>query len=225
LKSTRARGSRTIATGNDFGKAGAEDRADFRLQLSILFAQYAISEPATMRLLRQLLLCLPLLLLAACTSVPEGITPVSPFQLDRYLGKWYEIARLDHSFERGLSDVSAQYRLQPDGSVEVVNRGYSAEKGAWKEAVGKALMLGDATQGSLKVSFFGPFYGGYHIAALDEHEYRWSLVVGPSRDYLWILSRERHLPPAVREQLLAKAKQLGFDISRLIWVGQDRPDA
>jgi apolipoprotein D and lipocalin family protein len=225
LKSIRARGSRTIATGNDFGKAGVDDRAGFRLQLSILLAPYAISEPATMRLLRQLLLCLPLLLLAACTSVPEGITPVRHFQLDRYLGKWYEIARIDHSFERGLSDVSAQYRLQPDGSVEVVNRGYSAEKGAWKEAVGKALMLGDATQGSLKVSFFGPFYGGYHIAALDEQEYRWSLVVGPSRDYLWILSRERHLPPAVREQLLAKATQLGFDISRLIWVGQDRPDA
>lgn len=178
-----------------------------------------------MRHFSHLLLCWPLLLLAACTSVPDGITPVSHFQLDRYLGKWYEIARLDHSFERGLSDVSAQYRLQPDGSVEVVNRGYNVEKGAWKEAVGKALMIGDATQGSLKVSFFGPFYGGYHIAALDEEEYRWSLVVGPSRDYLWILSRERHLPPAVREQLLAKAKQMGFDISRLIWVGQDRPDA
>ena len=178
-----------------------------------------------MRRLRTLLLCCPLLLLAACTSVPEGITPVSHFQLDRYLGKWYEIARLDHSFERGLSDVSAQYRRLPDGKVEVINRGYRAEKGDWKEAIGKAVFIGDPTLGSLKVSFFGPFYGGYHVAALDERDYRWSLVVGPSRDYLWILARERRLPADVREQLLKKASQLGFDISRLIWVGQDRPDA
>ncbi len=178
-----------------------------------------------MRRLRTLLLCCPLLLLAACTSVPEGITPVSHFQLDRYLGKWYEIARLDHSFERGLSDVSAQYRLLPDGKLEVINRGYRAEKGDWKEAIGKAVFLGDPTLGSLKVSFFGPFYGGYHVAALDERDYRWALVVGPSRDYLWILARERRLPADVREQLLKKASQLGFDISRLIWVGQDRPDA
>ena len=142
-----------------------------------------------------------------------------------YLGKWYEIARLDHSFERGLSDVSAQYRLLPDGKVEVINRGYRAEKGDWKEAIGQAVFIGDPTLGSLKVSFFGPFYGGYHVAALDERDYRWSLVVGPSRDYLWILARERRLPADVREQLLKKASQLGFDISRLIWVGQDRPDA
>jgi apolipoprotein D and lipocalin family protein len=178
-----------------------------------------------MRHLRTLVLCCPLLLLAACTSVPDGITPVSHFQLDRYLGKWYEIARLDHSFERGLSDVSAEYRLQADGSVEVINRGYNAEKSAWKEAVGKAQFIGDPTLGSLKVSFFGPFYGGYHVAALDERDYRWSLVVGPSRDYLWILARERHLPADVRQQLLEKASQLGFDISKLIWVSQDRPDA
>lgn len=178
-----------------------------------------------MHLLRTRLCCILLVFVAACTSVPEGITPVSPFQLDRYLGRWYEIARLDHAFERGLSDVSAQYSLQADGSVEVINRGYSAEKGAWKEAIGKASFIGDPTRGSLQVSFFGPFYGGYHIAALDQRDYRWSLVVGPSRDYLWILARERHLPPEVREQLLEKARQLGFDTSRLIWVDHDRPDA
>ena len=179
----------------------------------------------SMCLLRILLFFHSLLFLVACTGVPQGITPVSPFQLDRYLGKWYEIARLDHSFERGLSDVSAQYRRQPDGSIEVINCGYSAEKGAWKEAIGKARFIGEPTLASLQVSFFGPFYGGYHIAALDEHTYLWSLVVGPSRDYLWILSRERRLPTEVREQLLEKARQLGFDISRLIWVGQDRTDA
>lgn len=176
-----------------------------------------------MPVLRILLLCS--LLLTGCSGLPIGITPVGNFQLERYLGKWYEIARLDHSFERGLSDVSAQYRWQADGSVEVINRGYSAEQGAWREAVGKALPIGEATQGSLKVSFFGPFYGGYHVVALDERDYRWSLVVGPSREYLWILSRERTLPPDVRQQLLARARELGFDTSRLIRVGQQRPDA
>ena len=177
-----------------------------------------------MRRLRTLLLCCPLLLLAACTSVPEGITPVSHFQLDRYLGKWYEIARLDHSFERGLSDVSAQYRRLPDGKVEVINRGYRAEKGDWKEAIGQAVFIGDPTLGSLKVSFFGPFYGGYHVIALDQQNYRWSLVAGPDRDYLWILSRDKTLPAEVREQLLSQAKALGFATDKLVWVEQKRAD-
>jgi apolipoprotein D and lipocalin family protein len=177
-----------------------------------------------MNLLRPLLLCCGLLL-GGCTGSPDGIEPVGNFQLDRYLGKWYEIARLDHSFERGLSDVSARYRLLPDGSIEVLNRGYSAQRQGWKEAVGKALPLGDGSTGSLKVSFFGPFYGGYHIAALDERDYRWALVVGPNRDYLWILSRERELAPGIRQLLVDKASALGFDTSRLIWVSQERPDA
>jgi len=177
-----------------------------------------------MRLLRLFLLCGPLLL-GACTGIPDGITPVSNFQVDRYLGKWYEIARLDHSFERGLSNVSAEYRRLPDGAIEVRNRGYSQEQRRWQEVVGKALPLGETGVGSLKVSFFGPFYGGYHVAVLDERDYRWSLVVGPSRDYLWILSRERELPPVLRQRLLDQARDLGFDTSRLIWVDQDRPDA
>jgi len=180
-----------------------------------------------MNLLRPLLLCCGLLL-GGCTGIPDGVEPVRNFQLDRYLGKWYEIARLDHSFERGLSDVSARYRLLPDGSIEVLNRGYSAQQQGWKEVIGKASPLGDTRTGSLKVSFFGPFYGGYHIAALDERDYRWSLVVGPSRGYLWILSRERELPPEIRQRLVDKAGALGFDTSRLIWVDQDdqeRPDA
>ena len=178
-----------------------------------------------MYILRKLLFSALVVMLAACTEIPQGITPVGNFQLERYLGKWYEIARLDHSFERGLSDVSAQYRRNPDGSVEVINRGYSADQDAWKEAVGKALFIGEPTLGSLKVSFFGPFYGGDHISALDDLDYRWALVVGPSRDYLWILARERNLPADVREQLVAKAQQLGFDINGLIWVGQNQPDA
>ena len=179
-----------------------------------------------MRKLTALLVSPLAFLLAACTGIPQGIEAVNDFQLERYLGKWYEIARLDHSFERGLSDVSAVYALRTGGGVSVLNRGYDSGREQWKEAQGKADFIDSdtATRGSLKVSFFGPFYGGYHIVALDA-DYRWSLVVGPDRDYLWILARERRLPEAVKAELLAKARQLGFATDKLIWVSQERPDA
>ena len=96
------------------------------------------------------------LTLAACsTAPPEGLHPVTSFDLNRYLGQWYEIARLDHSFERGMSDVNATYQLQDDGSVKVINRGYDTQRQAWKEAIGRALFIGDPGTASLKVSFFG----------------------------------------------------------------------
>ena len=161
---------------------------------------------------------------ACSTQPPAGMTPVGPFQIERYLGKWYEIARLDHSFERGLSDVSATYRLQDDGSVQVVNRGFDGKQNKWREAVGRALFTGDPTRASLKVSFFGPFYDGYHVIALDQKDYRWAMVVGPDRDYLWILARDRQLAPDVRQQLLRQARELGFDVASLIWVEQTRDD-
>lgn len=171
-----------------------------------------------------LLLCWTFFLGGCATAPPDGVQPVSPFELERYLGKWYEIARLDHSFERGLSDVSATYSLNEDGSVRVVNRGFDTAHAAWKEAVGRALFMGDPGTGSLKVSFFGPFYGGYHIIALDQQGYRWSLVAGPDRGYLWILAREKTLPDEVRAALLEKAKSLGFATEQLIWVEHDRQD-
>lgn len=171
------------------------------------------------------LLLAALLALAGCaTAPPAGLTPVTPFDVNRYAGKWYEIARMDHSFERGLSDVSARYTVQPDGSVQVINRGFDVSRQAWKEAVGKALFTGDANRGALKVSFFGPFYGGYNVVALDP-DYRWSLVVGPDLGYVWILARERQLSPAVRQQVLEKARSFGIEVDRLIWVDQSRPDA
>jgi len=157
------------------------------------------------------------LILAACTGLPSGVQPVTHFELSRYLGRWYEIARLDHSFERGLSEVTADYSLNADGSIKVVNRGYDRRKEAWHESVGKALAVGDPTVGSLKVSFFGPFYGGYHIIALDP-EYQHALVVGPNTSYLWILSRTPDLPASTREQLLDKARALGFDTREVIIV-------
>ena len=179
----------------------------------------------TLRSTLAALLLLPLLGLVGCSHAPpKGVTVVSPFELQRYLGTWYEIARLDHSFERGLSNVYAVYGQRPDGSVEVINRGYDTQRGRWQEAVGTARFIGAADVASLKVSFFGPFYGGYHVVALDQG-YRWAMVMGPNRDYLWILARDRQLPDAVRERLLAQAAALGIDVSRLIWVEHDRDDA
>ena len=164
--------------------------------------------------------------LSACsTAPPEGVTPVKPFDLSRYEGKWYELARLDHSFERGMSDVSATYRAQADGSVEVINRGYDSARGEWRQAVGRALFIGDPNTASLKVSFFGPFYGGYHVMALDQQNYRWAMVAGPDRDYLWILARDRQLPDELRRQLLERARGLGIPTDRLIWVSQQRKDS
>lgn len=158
------------------------------------------------------------------TAPPEGLTSVTPFEVKRYLGKWYEIARLDHSFERGLTDVSATYTLKPDGSLEVINRGFNTKKNEWKSATGRALFTGSQNQGSLKVSFFGPFYGGYHVLALDQTGYQWALVAGPNRDYLWILARNKTLSPTIRDQLVSQAKKMGFATDKLIWVGHTRAD-
>ena len=165
------------------------------------------------------------LLLAGCFSTrpPPGVTPVSPFDVQRYAGRWYELARLDHAFERGMSDVSATYTVQADGSVRVVNRGYVPATGQWREAVGKALFTGASTTGSLKVSFFGPFYGGYHVAALDP-DYRWALVLGPDTGYCWILARDRQLDAASRQATVRRAQALGVDTQALIWVTQTRQD-
>lgn len=161
---------------------------------------------------------LMLFMLTACTGVPEGVLPVSGFKLDRYLGKWYEIARLDHSFERGLTRVTAEYSLRDDGGVRVINRGYNAADKRWEEAEGKACFVEQPDVGRLKVSFFGPFYGAYNIIALDKETYRYSLVAGPDRSYLWILAREPDMDTAVRDMLVEKASALGFPVDELIYV-------
>ncbi len=161
-------------------------------------------------------LILWVLALAGCTSVPQGIQPVRGFDLTRYLGTWHEIAKLDHAFERGLTQVTATYRLRDDGAIDVLNRGYDAAKQVWKEAEGRAYFTGEPQVASLKVSFFGPFYGGYHVFALDPDD-RWALVSGPSRDYFWILARQPSLPPSTLESLIDTARQAGFDTRALIF--------
>jgi len=160
-------------------------------------------------------------LMGCATAPPEGMTAVSPFDVQRYQGTWYEVARLDHSFERDMRDVTARYALQADGSVQVLNRGFDMKKNDWREAIGKAKFIGDTQRASLKVSFFGPFYGGYHVIALDP-TYGWSMVVGPDRDYLWILSRSNTLDPVVKAQLRTQALALGLPFDRLIWVEHQR---
>ena len=161
------------------------------------------------------------LLLSSCVRIPEGVQPVDNFKLERYLGTWYEIARLDHSFERGLTRVTAEYSLREDGRVRVVNRGYSLTEQRWKEAEGTASFVTAPDQGYLKVSFFGPFYGSYIVLALDQEQYRHALVCGPNRSYLWILARTPVLDKAIIESLVAKATALGFDTGKLIFVSHD----
>lgn len=91
---------------------------------------------------------------------------------------WYEIARLDHSFERGLEQVTAEYSLREGGGVQVKNRGFSNKKNKWSEAEGKAFFVGKASEGYLKVSFFGPFYGSYVVFELDKDNYQYAFVSG-----------------------------------------------
>ncbi|MDD4272816.1 MAG: lipocalin family protein [Desulfobacter postgatei] len=159
--------------------------------------------------------------LIGCTGIPENIKPVNNFNLEKYLGTWYEIARLDHSFERGLSHVTADYTLRNDGGVNVINRGYSAEKDSWKEAEGEAYFMEKPDLGYFKVSFFGPFYSSYIIFELDQEGYQYSLVCGADKSYLWILGRNPTMKKEIKSALLEKAAEVGFDISRLIFVNHE----
>jgi apolipoprotein D and lipocalin family protein len=161
-------------------------------------------------------------ILVGCTSIPEGLQPVSGFEVNRYLGRWYEIARLDHSFERNLSNVIAEYSVRDGGGIDVLNKGFDKSKGEWREIKGVARFIGEKNVGSLKVSFFGPFWGGYHVIALDKENYRYSMVAAPSRSYLWILSRDKMLDQEIVAELVARARQWDFDTEKLIYVEHEK---
>ncbi|OPY14493.1 MAG: Outer membrane lipoprotein Blc precursor [Syntrophus sp. PtaB.Bin001] len=156
--------------------------------------------------------------LIGCVGIPENVKPVDQFKLEKYLGQWYEIARLDHSFERGLTRVTANYSLRDDCGVRVLNRGYSEKEKKWKEAEGKGYFVHGPDMGYLKVSFFGPFYGSYIVFDLDHENYQYSLVCGPDKSYLWILARSPEISRDLKNTLVAKAAALGFDTSKLIFV-------
>ena len=158
------------------------------------------------------------LALSACSTprTPEGIKAVSGFDVDRYAGHWHEVARIDNSFERGLTQATATYTRNADDTLKVVNRGYDPVRKEWKEAEGVARFVDDPTRAALKVSFFGPFFGGYNVVALDEN-YQWAMVVGSSKEYVWILSRTPTLAGHVRDHLLERAQALGIDVHRIRW--------
>lgn len=156
--------------------------------------------------------------LTGCVTLPDKVEPVSGFEAERYLGTWYEIARLDHSFERGLSKVTAEYSMREDGGIRVLNKGYSQAKGKWQEAEGKAYFVEDEQTGYLKVSFFGPFYGAYGIFGLDKDNYQFSWVSGPNNDYLWLLARQPRIDEQDKQAFVERAAELGFDTEELIWV-------
>ena len=167
------------------------------------------------------LLILLALLLSGCIGTPEQVKPVDDFKLARYIGKWYEIARLEQRFEQGLSNISADYSLRDDGGIKVINRGYMAKEAKWKEAEGKAYFVGNPNQAYLKVSFFGPFYGSYIVFELDHDHYQYALVSGPDKSYLWLLARTPHIEKSLSDRLIAKAQALGFDTSKLTYVNHD----
>ena len=172
---------------------------------------------------KTLFILIACLLLSGCLGMPKNVSVVQDFELDRYLGKWYEIARLDHSFERGLEHVTAHYSMRKDGGVSVINRGFSSKKNKWKEAEGKAFFVNENDKGYLKVSFFGPFYGSYAIFELDQENYEYAFVSGPDTSYLWLLSRTPDLDQKIIDEFIGQSKDLGFKVDELIFVNHDKP--
>ncbi len=155
----------------------------------------------------------------ACSTIPKGAVAVHSFEKEKYLGKWYEIARFDFKFERNLDHTTAEYSLNDNGTIKVVNRGFNTKKNVWSQATGKAKFVGDPTVAMLKVSFFGPFYAGYNVIAIDK-DYKYALIAGANLNYLWILSRETTLPEEVKKEYLKKAESIGYDIAKLLWIKQ-----
>lgn len=164
-----------------------------------------------------------IILFNSCASIPQKAKPVENFEVNRYLGTWYEVARFDFRFEKDLDNTSANYTLDKKGNVIVLNSGYNFVKNKWSKADGLAKFRGDKNIAALKVSFFGPFYSGYNVIALDEN-YQYALIAGKNLDYLWILSRTKELPDEIKTEYLKIAEEIGYDTSRLIWIKHDKDD-
>ena len=163
-----------------------------------------------------------LTILGSCSvKVPDYVTPVKQFNAKDYAGKWYEIARFDFKHEKDMSNVTADYAINADGTIKVTNRGYDYIKNEWKEKEGKAKFNGSINEGALKVSFFGPFYAGYNVVAMEPN-YKTALVFGDSTDYIWILSRTKTISEETKAKFLAKAKEAGYDLDRLVWTEHDK---
>ncbi len=173
------------------------------------------------RLSAAFLLTLAFLFCSSCVSIPDGVEAVKPFDVSRYLGKWYEIARLDFKHERDLNNVTATYSLNEDKTIKVLNRGFNYVEKEWKQSTGKAKPYDHPQEGRLKVSFFGPFYSGYNVVALDQ-EYKYALVMGDDLDNMWLLSRDKTMPEEVKQRYLTIAKNAGYKTEDLVWPEHDK---
>ena len=168
-----------------------------------------------------LLIAIIMIGFSSCASIPEGAVAVTPFDKAKYLGKWYEIARLDFKYERNMNNTTAEYSLNDNGTIKVDNRGYNYKKGKWQQAIGKAKFVGDENLAMLKVSFFGPFYSGYNVIAIDKN-YKYALIAGASLKYLWILSRETSIPNDIKESYLKISQGIGYNTDNLLWIKHDK---
>ncbi|SHL84915.1 lipocalin family protein [Chryseobacterium polytrichastri] len=154
------------------------------------------------------------------TGIPKGAKAVTHFNADKYLGKWYEIARFDYRFEKNMDNVTATYSQNPNGTIRVDNKGYDYIKKEWKESIGEARFIKDKTEARLKVSFFKPIWAGYNVIDIDEN-YQYALIAGSSLKYIWILSRTKEIPESIKQRFLEKAKRIGYNTNELIWVKHD----
>ncbi|MDP9954502.1 apolipoprotein D and lipocalin family protein [Epilithonimonas hungarica] len=162
---------------------------------------------------------LAILIFKSCSvGIPEKATAIHNFDSEKYLGKWYEIARFDFKFEKNMNQVTATYSKNPDGTIKVDNKGYDYVKKEWKQSIGEARSVNSESEARLKVSFFKPFWAGYNV--IDLVDYKYALVAGKNLDYLWILSREKTIPETIKTRFLEKAESIGYDTSKLIWVEQ-----
>lgn len=164
---------------------------------------------------------LGLIILNSCSAgIPKGATAVTHFNADKYLGKWYEIARFDYRFEKNMDNVTATYSQNSKGTIRVDNKGYDYIKKEWKESIGEAKFVKDKTEARLKVSFFKPIWAGYNVIDIDEN-YQYALIAGSSLKYIWILSRTKEIPESIKQRFLEKAKRIGYNTDELIWVKHD----
>jgi apolipoprotein D and lipocalin family protein len=169
--------------------------------------------------MKRYILMICCLLLTSCASVPENIKPVSDFELDKYMGRWYEIARLDHVFERGLDQVTAVYSINDNGSVKVMNRGWNVDDSEWSDAVGKARFADSTDIGHLEVAFFAWFYGNYIIFELDPPDYQYAWITG-SENTLWFLSRTPTVSDELKQRFVKTITEYGYNPDELIFVNQ-----
>lgn len=174
----------------------------------------------TRKFINLFLICAMMTGFFSCATIPNGAVAVKSFEKEKYLGKWYEIARIDFKYEKDLNNTTAEYSVNDDGTIKVLNKGYNTVKAEWTESIGTAKFVGEDNVAMLKVSFFGPFYAGYNVIAIDK-EYKYALVAGRNLKYLWILSREDSIPDQIKNEYLKLAKQIGYNTNNLIWVEHD----